>query len=86
MIHKLSRYVNSTSETRPLTWNFFVAAFLSSVEALKSLSGRVLVWGVMCECKAKYEMTKFRADFKDSFLYACPLSSVEAFFGMLRIV
>jgi hypothetical protein len=59
-----------------------VAAFFSSVEALKSLSGCVLGRGpgVMCECEAKYEMTKFRADFKDSLLYACLMSSV-----MLRI-
>jgi hypothetical protein len=83
MIHKLSRSVNSTSGTRSLTWNFSVAAF-SSVEALKSLSGCVPGRDV-CECEARYEMTKFQADFKDSFLYACLMSSVEAFFGMSRI-
>jgi hypothetical protein len=84
MIHKPSRSVNSTSGTRSLTWNFSVAAFFSSVEALKSLSGCVLGRDV-CECEARYEMTKLQADFKDSFLYACLMSSVEAFFGMSRM-
>jgi hypothetical protein len=64
-----------------------VAAFFSSVEALRSLSGCFRGRGVMCE--AKYEMTKIQADFKfkpeDSLLYACLMSSVEAFFGMSRI-
>ena len=60
-----------------------MAAFFSSVEEVASLSGCVLGC-VMCECaKVKYEMTK--EDFKDSLLYACLISSVEAFFGMLRI-
>lgn len=41
---------------------------------------------MMRECEAKCEMTKnFEADFKDSLLYACLMSSVEAFFGMSRI-
>ena len=39
----------------------------------------------MCEYEAKYDTTKFQADFKDSLLYACLMSSVDAFFGMLRI-
>ena len=40
----------------------------------------------MCmSAKLKSEMTRFQADFKDSLLYACLMSSVEAFFGVLRM-
>lgn len=57
-ILKLSESVN-VHQWDSLTWNFSVAAFFSSVEALKSLSGCVL--GLCMSAKLQYERMKFQA-------------------------